>query len=47
MRGDVWVRENDKGERVLCIDKGNSVIYEEVIYPPPTENKIKNNENKP
>tara|TARA_Y100000310_G_scaffold245514_1_gene250493 strand:- start:145 stop:276 length:132 start_codon:yes stop_codon:yes gene_type:complete len=43
MKGDVWVKENDKGERVLCIDKGNSVIYEEVIYSPPAENKIKNN----
>ena len=44
MRGDVWVKENHKGEKVLCIDKGKSGIYEEVIYPPPK--KIKNSEKK-
>lgn len=30
MRGDVWVKWNKKGERVLCIDSGKT-ITEKVI----------------
>ena len=30
MRGDVWVKWNKKGERVLCIDNGKT-ITEKVI----------------
>ena len=32
MRGDVWVKENGKGEKVLCIDNGK-FVSEKVIKP--------------
>ncbi len=32
MRDDVWIKENDKGEKVLCIDNGKFVV-EKVIKP--------------
>ena len=32
MRGDVWIKENDKGEKVLCIDNGKFAA-EKVIKP--------------
>ena len=32
MRGDVWVKENRKGEKVVCIDNGK-FVSEKVIKP--------------
>ena len=33
MRGDVWVKENSNGEKVVCIDNGK-FVSETVIKPP-------------
>ena len=33
MRGDVWVKENSKGEKVVCIDNGK-FVSETVIKAP-------------
>ena len=32
MRGDVWVKENKNGEKVVCIDNGK-FVSEKVIKP--------------
>ena len=40
MRGDVWVRENKNGEKVVCIDTGKFVA--EKIIKPKAKYKIKN-----
>ena len=40
MRGDVWVKENSNGEKVVCIDNGK-FVSETVIKVPPAKNKIK------
>ena len=40
MRGDVWVRENKNGEKVVCIDNGKFVA--EKIIKPVAKYKIKN-----
>jgi len=40
MRGDVWVKENSNGEKVVCIDNGK-FVSETVIKPPPAKYKIK------
>ena len=33
MRGDVWVKENSNGEKVVCIDNGK-FVSEKIIKPP-------------
>ena len=33
MRGDVWVKENSKGEKVVCIDNGK-FVSEKIIKAP-------------
>ncbi len=38
MRGDVWVKENDKGEKVLCIDNGKFV--KKTVIKPKVKYKI-------
>jgi hypothetical protein len=40
MRGDVWVKENKNGEKVVCIDNGK-FVSEKVIKPPKAKYKIK------
>ena len=40
MRGDVWVKENSNGEKVVCIDNGK-FVSETVIKVPPAKYKIK------
>ena len=40
MRGDVWVKENSNGEKVVCIDNG-MFVSETVIKPPLAKYKIK------
>jgi hypothetical protein len=40
MRGDVWVKENKNGEKVVCIDNGKFVA-EKIIKPPKAKYKIK------
>jgi hypothetical protein len=37
MRGDVWVKENANGEKVVCIDNGK-FVSEKVIKPVVREN---------
>ena len=40
MRGDVWVKENSNGEKVVCIDNGKFVS--ETVIKPVVKYKIKN-----
>ena len=39
MRGDVWVKENSNGEKVICIDNGKFVS--ETVIKPKAKYKIK------
>ena len=43
MRGDVWVKENSNGEKVICIDNGKFVA--EKVIKPKAKYKIKQPEN--
>jgi len=42
MRGDVWVKENSNGEKVVCIDNGK-FVSEKIIKLPPAKYKINEN----